>query len=137
MWELDRRGRWKIVSFVEVESLCDATVYPLRTPRLEDTVLDAHNREPTTIITQRYLSFLHFCRWSKLGHHKKSALFISKIRVERSHSILCTIVTKSTQLLYCSLVGLNASIQEKKMEFSMLNRHLMFSFVYWYNRQVL
>ena len=26
--------------FVEVESLCGATCYPLRTPRLEDTVLD-------------------------------------------------------------------------------------------------
>ena len=37
--------------FVEVESLCGATGYPLRTPRLEDTVLDAHTREPITIIT--------------------------------------------------------------------------------------
>ena len=34
----------KIVSFVEVESLCGAKGYPLRTPRLEDTVLDAHTR---------------------------------------------------------------------------------------------
>ena len=31
--------------FVEVESLCGATGYPLRTPRLEDTVLDAHTRD--------------------------------------------------------------------------------------------
>ena len=41
--------------FVEVESLCGATGYPLRTPRLEDTVLDAHTREPITVITERYL----------------------------------------------------------------------------------
>ena len=37
--------------FVEVESLCGATGYPFRTPRLEDTVLDAHTREPITVIT--------------------------------------------------------------------------------------
>ena len=41
--------------FVEVESLCGATGYPLRTPRLEDTMLDAHTREPITVITERYL----------------------------------------------------------------------------------
>ena len=34
---------------------------------------------------------------------------------------------------YCSWV----EIQEKTIEFSMLHRHLIFSFVYWYNRQVL
>ena len=34
----------KIISFVEAGSLCGATGYPLRTPRLEDTVLDAHTR---------------------------------------------------------------------------------------------
>ena len=34
--------------FVEV---CGATGYPLRTPRLEDTVFDAHTREPITVIT--------------------------------------------------------------------------------------
>ena len=28
-------------------------------------------------------------------------------------------------------------MQEKIIEFSMLHRHLIFSFVYWYNRQVL
>ena len=71
-------------SFVEVESMCGPTGYPLRTPGLEDTVLDAHNREPVTAITQRYLGVLRFCRWSKLGHHQKLALFISEIRVERS-----------------------------------------------------
>ena len=38
------------------------------------------------------------------------------------------------QLNYCILVGLNAPTQEKTMEFSMLHRHLIFSFGYWYNR---
>ena len=55
--------------FVEVESLCAATSYPLRTPRLEDTVLDAHTREPITVITERYLAVLRFCRWSQPGHN--------------------------------------------------------------------
>ena len=35
-------------------------------------------------------------------------------------------------MYYC---GLNTSILEKKTEFSMLHRNLIFSFVYWYNRQ--
>ena len=50
------------------------------------------------------------------------------------HEIDITII-----ILYCSLVGLNTSIiiQEKTMEFSMLHRYLIFSFVYLYNRQVL
>ena len=45
----------------------------------------------------------------------------------------------TTIILYCSLVGLNTSIiiQEKTMEFSMLHRNLIFSFIYLYNRQVL
>ena len=33
---------------LQVESLCGATGYPLRTPRLEDTMLDVHTREPIT-----------------------------------------------------------------------------------------
>ena len=41
----------KFISFVEIESLCGAMSYPLRTPRLEDIVLDAHTREPTTVVT--------------------------------------------------------------------------------------
>ena len=48
--------------FVGVESLCGAAGYPLRTPRLEDTVLDAHTREPITVITERYLGVLRFWR---------------------------------------------------------------------------
>ena len=39
---------------LQVESLCGATGYSLRTPRLEDTVLNAHTREPITVITERY-----------------------------------------------------------------------------------
>ena len=80
----------KIVSFVEVGSLCGPTGYPLRTPLLEDTVLDANTREAITVITQRYLCVLRFCRWSQPGHCQKLAHLISEIRVERSHSMLCT-----------------------------------------------
>ena len=77
--------------FVEVESLCGATGYPLRTPRLEDTVLDAHTREPIMVITERYLGVLRFfCRWSQPGHNQKSAHLIPEIRVERSHLMFCT-----------------------------------------------
>ena len=100
MWELGTHGRWnwhtkpshvgKIIFFIEVESLCGVTGYPLRTPRLEDTVFDANTREPITVITERYLGVLRFCRWFQPGHHQTSALFISEIRVERSHSMFCT-----------------------------------------------
>ena len=68
--------------FVEVESLRGATGYPLRTPRLEDTVLDAHTCEPITVITERYLGVLRFCRWSQPGHNQKLAHLISEIRVD-------------------------------------------------------
>ena len=62
-WPLELKPSYdgKIVSFVEVENLCGATGYPLRTPRLEDTVLDAHTHEPITVITERYLGVLGFC----------------------------------------------------------------------------
>ena len=91
--------------FVEVESLCGATGYPLRTPRLEDTVLDAHTREPITVITERYLGVLRFCRWSQPGHNQKLAHLISEIRVERSHLMFCTICHKiDITTGYCSCV---------------------------------
>ena len=48
--------------FVEVESLCGATGYPLRTSRLEDIVFGARTREQITGITERYLGVLRFCR---------------------------------------------------------------------------
>ena len=76
--------------FVEVESLCGATGYPLRTPRLEDTVLHAHTREPVEVITERYLGVSFFCRWSQPGHSQKLAHLIPEIRVERSHLKFCT-----------------------------------------------
>ena len=57
--------------------------YPIWTPRLVDTVLDVYTREPIKILTQRYLSILRFCKWSKLVRHQKSALFGSEIRRER------------------------------------------------------
>ena len=86
--------RWKSSLFVEVESLCGATSYPLRTPRLEDTVLDAHTREPITVITERYLGVLRFCRCSQPGHNQKLAHLIPEIRVERSHLMFFTICHK-------------------------------------------
>ena len=83
--------RWKSHPFLlKVESLCGATGYPLRTPRLEDIVLDAHTCEPITVITERYLDVLRFCKWSQSGHNQKLAHFIAEIRVERSHSMFCT-----------------------------------------------
>ena len=114
--------------FVEVESLCGATGYPLRTPRLEDTVLDAHTREPITVITEIYLGVLRFCRWPQPGHNQKLAHLISEIRVERSHYLMfCTNCYKiDITTGYCSWVE---SIQEKAIEISMLHRHLIFSFV--------
>ena len=75
---------------LQVESLCGATGYPLLEPRLEDTVLDAHTRKPITVITERYLGVLRFCRWSQPGRNQKLAQFISEIRVERSYSMFCT-----------------------------------------------
>ena len=80
----------KIIPFVEVESLCGATGYSLRTPRLEDTVLDAHTRKAIKVMTETYLGVLRFCTWSQPGHNQKLAQFISEIRVERSHSMFCT-----------------------------------------------
>ena len=80
----------KLSLLLKVESLCGATGYPLRTPRLEDIVLDAHTCEPITAITERYLDVLRFCKWSQSGHNQKLAHFIAEIRVERSHSMFCT-----------------------------------------------
>ena len=94
--------------FVEVESLCGATGYPYRTPRLEDTVLDAHTREPVTIITERYLVVLHFCRWSQPRHNQKLAHLISEIRVERSHLMFYTNYHKiDITTGYCSWVEIH------------------------------
>ena len=94
--------------FVEVESLCGATGYPLRTPRLEDTVLDAHTREPITVITERYLGVLRFCRWSQPGHNQKLAHLISEIRVDRSHLMFCTNCHKTDITTgYCSWVEIH------------------------------
>ena len=72
-------------------------------------MLDAHTREPITVIPQRYLGVLHFCsRWSQPGYHQKSALFISEIRVERSHSMYCTNSHKiDITTGYCSWVEIS------------------------------
>ena len=109
--------------FVEVESLCGATGYPLRTPRLEDTVLDAHTREPITVITERYLGVLRFCRWSQPGHNQKLAHLISEIRVERSHLMFCTNCHKiDVTTGYCSWVEIHPF---KKKQYNLVS-HLMF-----------
>ena len=119
---------------LKLKACAGQRVTPLRTPRLEDTVLDAHTREPITTTTQRYLGVSRFCKWSQPGHHQESALFISEIRVERSHSMFCTNCHKIDMTTgYCSWV----EIHRKNNDFSMLHRTLIFSFVYWYNRQVL
>ena len=94
--------------FVEVESLCGATGYPLRTPRLEDIVFDAHTREPITAIAERYLDVLRFCRWSRPGHNQKLAHLISEIRVEISHLVFCTNCHKiDITTGYCSWVEIH------------------------------
>ena len=126
----------KVISFVEVESLYGATGYPLRTPRLEDTVLDAHTREPITVITERYLDVLRFGRWSQPGHNQKLTQFISEIRVKRTIDVLYKL-SQNRHNYWVLYLGGNTSIQEKTIEFSILYRHLIFSFVYWYKRQVL
>ena len=99
---------------LQVESLCGATGYPLRTPRLEDNVLDAHTREPITVITEMYLGVSRFCRWSQPRHNQKLAHSIYETRVERSHSMFCTNCHKIdiTTGYWLSLGG-NTSIQEK------------------------
>ena len=71
-------------------------------------VLDAHAREPITVITKRYLGVLRFCRWSHPGHNQKLAQFISEIRVERSHSMFCTNCHKvDVTTEYCSWVEIH------------------------------
>ena len=117
--------------FVEVESLCGATGYPLRTSRLEDTVLDARTREPITVITEIYLGVLRFCRWSQPGHNQKLAHLISEIRVERSHLMFCNNCHEiDITTGYCSWVEIHPYKKKQyQVEFSMLHRHLIFNFV--------
>ena len=79
----NRAAMEKSYLLLKVESLCGATGYPVRTPRLKDTVLDAHTRKPITVITERYLVVLRFCSWSQPGHNQKLAHFIAEIRLER------------------------------------------------------
>ena len=100
---------------LQVESQCGATSYPLRTPRLEDTVLDAHTLEPITVIAEKYLGVLRFCRWSQPGHSQKLAQFISEIRVGRSHSMFCTNCHKiDITTGYCSWVEIHPYNKKKQ-----------------------
>ena len=106
----------KLSLLVEVESLCGATGYPLRIPRLEDTVLDAHTREPFTVVTKTYLGVLRFCRWSQPGHNQKLAQLISEIRVERSHLMFCTNCHKiDITTGYCSWVEIHPYNKKKHL----------------------
>ena len=83
-------------------------VYPLRTLRLEDVVLDAHTREPITVTTESFLDILRFCRRSQSGHDQKLAQFISETRVERSHLVFCTNCHKiDITTGYCSWVEIH------------------------------
>ena len=95
-------------------------------------MLDAHTREPVTVIIERYVGVLRFCRWSLPGHNQKLAHLISEIRVERSHSMFCTncheidITTR-----YCSWVEIHPYKKKQyQVEFSMHHRHLILSFVH-------
>ena len=57
---------------------------------------------------RRYLGVLRFCRWSQSGHNQKLAHFIPGIRVERSHSMLCTNCHKiDITTGYCSWVEIH------------------------------
>ena len=99
-----------------------------------------HTRETITAITERYLGVLRFCRWSQPGHNQKLAQFVSEIGVERSHSMFCTNCHKiDITTGYCSWAEYIYTRKNNtvSVELSMLHRHLIFSFVYWYNRQVL
>ena len=61
------------------------------------------------------------------------SLFSSKIRMEMSHSIFCTNHRRIDMIatVLHSLMGLNTSIQEKIMEYSMLHRHLNIGAIVW------
>ena len=69
--------------------------------------------------------------------HEKSALFGSEIDMERSHSIFCTNRHKMDITTVLKSSGAKYINTRKTMKYSMLHRHLIFSFVYWYSRQVL
>ena len=56
-----------------------------KTPCLMHTLANQLYRQHT-----KYLGVLRLCRWSQPGLYQNSALFISEIRVERSHSMFCT-----------------------------------------------
>ena len=74
-----------------------------------------HTREPITVITERYLVVLRFCRWSQPGHNQKLAQFISEIRVERSHSMFCTNCHKiDITTGYCSWVEIHPYKKKKQ-----------------------
>ena len=67
-----------------------------------------HTLANTTIITERYLGILRFCRRSQPGQNQKLAHLISEIRVERSHLMFCTNCHKiDITTGYCSWVEIH------------------------------
>ena len=73
-----------------------------------------------------------------LGTIKSWHILIYEIRVERSHLMFCTNCHKiDITAGYCSWVEIHPYKKKQYVEFSMLHRHLISSFVSWYNRQVL
>ena len=83
------------------------------------TPIDAHTREPITVITERYLGVLRFCRWSQPGHNQKLVHLISEIRVERSHLMFCTDCHKiDITTGYCSWVEIHPYKKNNRIQFA-------------------
>ena len=72
--------------------------YPLRTLRLEDTVLDAHTREPITVTAERYLAWAFYASVNGLSLGAIKSLCYSFLKSAWRDHTLCSvqIVTKST-----------------------------------------
>ena len=81
----------KLYLFVEVESLCGATDYPLRTPRWKTPCL-MHTLANQLRLSQKdtWAFYASVDGLSQPGHNQKLAHLISEIRVERSHLMFCT-----------------------------------------------
>ena len=76
-------------------------------------------------------------RPAKASRRRHGRLHLETIRqIMTSPLMFCTNCHKiDITTGYCSWVEIHP--YKKQMEFSMLHRRLIFSFVYWYNRQVL
>ena len=81
---------------LKVESLCGTTGYSLRTPRLEDTVLDAHTREPITVTQKDTWAFYASVDGLSLGTIKSWHISLLKSAWRDHTRCSVQIVTKST-----------------------------------------